>query len=99
MAQLKYITAQDSVWYLSGDLIVDCAHAVLKESQACVVKGTALTIDFEAVTDIDTSVLALVLAWTRRAKTEFYEIQFKNVPTDLKSLAALYGIEEIIQLH
>lgn len=99
MAQLKYITAQDSVWYLSGDLIVDCAHDVLKESQACDVKGTSLTIDFKAVTDVDTSVLALVLAWTRRAKTEFYEIQFKNIPNDLKSLATLYGIEEIIQFY
>jgi phospholipid transport system transporter-binding protein len=96
---MKFISAEKNRWQLFGDLICDDANTVLQESESIQIEGTQLTIDFSAVSDIDTASIALMLAWKRRAKVEFCEIEFVNVPESLKSLAVLYGVEDFIHLH
>ena len=96
---MKFISAEKNRWQLFGDLICDDANTVLQESESIQIEGTQLTIDFAAVSDIDTASIALMLAWKRRAKAEFCEIEFVNVPESLKSLAVLYGVQDFIHLH
>ncbi len=54
------------------------------------------TVNFAAVTDIDTSTISLILEWKRRAQRENQSIQFVNLPANLNSLSALYGVDELI---
>jgi phospholipid transport system transporter-binding protein len=94
-----YITAENNTWKLRGNLVVDKAETVLAESLALPMDDTALVVDFAAVNTVDTTALALVLAWKRRAKEEFSEISFINFPDNLMSLASLYGVQDFILKH
>jgi phospholipid transport system transporter-binding protein len=94
-----YITAENNTWKLRGNLVVDKAETVLAESLALPMDDTALVVDFAAVNIVDTTALALVLAWKRRAKEEFSEISFINFPDNLMSLASLYGVQDFILKH
>jgi len=92
---MAYINQQKEVWQLTGDLLMDSANAVLKES-ASLVMDDKLSIDFSKISNIDTSALALMIEWTRRAKIEFCQLSFIHVPENLKSLAVLYGVNDFL---
>lgn len=94
---MGYIVKQANVWRVSGDLHMDNANAILSESALLHMDGL-LEIDFAGVKSVDTSALALMLAWLRRAKAEFCELSFINVPENLKSLVNLYGVQATIQV-
>lgn len=95
---MAYITQQQEVWQLSGELLMDNANAVLSES-AILPMENQLTIDFSNITNIDTSALALMIEWMRRAKLEFCLVNFTHVPDNLKSLALLYGVDQILNVQ
>lgn len=92
MANILQIENQ---WQLTGELLIDNASTILAKS-APLDMAESLTIDFSGVTDADTSALSLMLAWKRRAAEAECNIQFTNVPTNLVSLAHLYGITEFV---
>lgn len=94
-----YISAEKNTWKLKGNLVVDKANLVMAESLTLPMDTTELVVDFADVNTVDTTALALVLAWKRRAKEEFSNISFINLPDNLISLAALYGIQDFIVKH
>lgn len=94
---MAYIAKQANAWRLSGDLQMDNANAILNES-ALLPMDDLINIDFADVNNIDTAALALMLAWVRRAKAEFCQLTFSNVPDNLKSLANLYSVQAILNL-
>jgi phospholipid transport system transporter-binding protein len=94
---MAYIVKQANGWRLSGDLQMDNANAVLKESELLPMYDL-INIDFSDVNNIDTAALALMLAWVRRAKAESCQISYTNVPDNLNSLANLYGVQTILNI-
>ena len=92
MAQIAQI---DHRWQLSGDVVVGSAKAILTASQGFSITSET-KVDFAQVTDIDTTALSLILEWKRRAQTENKTLSFVNLPANLNSLAALYGVNELI---
>lgn len=91
------ITLQDNQWRVAGDILVDNANAVLKESDALEITD-GLQIDFSAVNDVDTAALSLLIEWQRRALAADKRVEFKMLPKNLISLAALYGVTEFIPM-
>jgi phospholipid transport system transporter-binding protein len=89
------ITQVGNSWSISGDVLIDAATTLLAMSQALPMAADT-KIDFSAVTNIDTSTISLILEWQRRAKKENQTIQLVNLPTNLISLTALYGVAELI---
>ena len=45
---------------------------------------------------MDSTALSLLFEWRRAAKQKNLHIAFRNLPESLKSLAALYGVTELI---
>lgn len=93
---MKFINSSPDVWALSGQLVVDKAHNILQESNELSLPKAGLTLDFTNVWAVDSSAVALILAWLRRSKSEGVTLTFANVPDNLKSLIKLYGLEEVI---
>ena len=54
-------------------------------------------IDLAAVNPVDSAAVAVLLAWKRRGVAEAHPLRFANVPHTLSSLAALYGVESLIE--
>lgn len=54
------------------------------------------TVDVGEVSELDSSLLALLLAWLREAKSAGRELVFANLPEALRTIAHLYGVEELL---
>lgn len=93
---MKFINSSPDVWQLSGQLVVDKVHNVLVESQELSLPKAGLTLDFANVWMVDSSAVALILAWLRRGKSEGVALKLVNIPDNLKTLIKLYGLEEVI---
>jgi phospholipid transport system transporter-binding protein len=58
--------------------------------------GADLVIDLAAVTDVDSSALSLLLEWQREARRRNLRLTFRSLPENLKSLAALYDVADLV---
>ena len=56
-------------------------------------------IDLSGVTDMDSAALAMVLAWMRAAASGGTELRLVGVSEQLRSLAALYDLGEMLPLN
>jgi phospholipid transport system transporter-binding protein len=84
---------------LEGALSFETMPAVLAQSAAYAAQPDLpeqLTIDFSAITGVDSSAVALLLEWRRQAQQRSKTLEFVNLPANLMSLARLYGVEELI---
>lgn len=94
---MNSITQQANQWHVSGDLLMESVSTLLSQSAALAMPAE-LVVDFSAVTDADTAALSLILEWQRRALESNCKVMFANLPDNLMSLAALYGVTEFIPL-
>jgi phospholipid transport system transporter-binding protein len=58
--------------------------------------ASEVTVDLSGVTEVDSSALSLLLEWRREAGRNRRAIHFRNLPANLKSLAGLYGVTELL---
>jgi phospholipid transport system transporter-binding protein len=82
-------------WQVSGALSMDTVEAVLVASTPIALPQDGI-IDLTAVDRVDSAGVALVLAWARRAASEGTKIAFAGIPESMRSLATLYGVEELL---
>jgi len=83
-----------NAWRFEGALTFDDAAQVFEASAA--VPLPAEGIDFSGMTRADSSALAVVIALRRRAAAEGRALSLHNLPPSLRSLAIVYGVEELI---
>jgi phospholipid transport system transporter-binding protein len=53
-------------------------------------------IDLGGVTEVDSSALALLLAYLRRAKAHGAKVELRALPESLRALARLYGVDALL---
>ena len=80
---------------LQGPVTISNAAAVLEEGNR-LFAGERITVDLSGVTEVDSAAVSLLLEWRRAARRRNRTIQFVNIPGNLKSLAALYGVSELL---
>ena len=80
---------------LQGPVIISNAAAVLEEGNR-LFAGERITVDLSGVTEVDSAAVSLLLEWRRAARRRNRTIQFVNIPGNLKSLAELYGVSELL---
>jgi phospholipid transport system transporter-binding protein len=89
------IACADGRCRVEGPLTIENIAGVLEESER-LFTARDLIIDLAAVTDVDSSAVSLLLQWQRAARAGSRTISYVNLPRNLKSLAALYGVAELI---
>jgi phospholipid transport system transporter-binding protein len=82
---------------VSGPVTLANAASVLDEGRQHLAEGVR-TVDLGEVTDLDSALLALILAWLRDARAARRELAFANVPESLQTLSRLYGVEALLPL-
>ena len=80
---------------LSGPVTLENVARVLQEGVQQIRDG-ARTIDLGEVTELDSSLLAMLLAWLREAKQRNAEVAFANLPQGLETIAQLYGVDGLL---
>jgi len=80
---------------VSGPVTLANAAALLDEGRRHLAEGVR-SVDLGEVTELDSSLLALALAWLREARAAKREVAFANPPEAMQTLARLYGVEELL---
>lgn len=57
-----------------------------------------LTIDLDSVTEVDSTIVSMLLEWLRAAQKNNQALHVINMPDSLESLIQLYGVTELIPL-
>jgi phospholipid transport system transporter-binding protein len=80
---------------VSGPVTLATVAALLEEGRAQLGDGVR-TVDLAGVEELDSSALAVLLAWLRDAKLARRELAFENLPEGLTAIARLYGVAELL---
>jgi phospholipid transport system transporter-binding protein len=80
---------------VEGPLTMSNVTAVLEESKA-LFQAPQIVVDLIGVTEVDSAALSLLLEWRRLAAAEKRAIEYRNLPVNLRTLADLYGVSELL---
>ena len=80
---------------VSGPVTLANAARLLEEGRQHIAEG-ARTVDFSEVTEMDSALLALALAWLREARAARRELAFANLPESLQTISRLYGVDTLL---
>ena len=69
-----------------------------RESGLQAIDRDGLTIDLAGLEDADSSALSLLLEWQRAAKARGFRISYSGLPDNLRSLAQVYGVLDLLAL-
>ncbi len=91
------IVKQGNRYLIDGPVTLDNVGALIAEGMAF--DGDRVIVDLAGVTRADSSGLSLLLEWTRRFSGSGRQIAFANLSDNLRSLADLYGVADLIPLE
>ena len=83
---------------VSGPMTKAGAAILLAEGEAAIAEN-ALAFDLAAVTDMDSSCLAVIFGWMRAARDAGKVVRLLNPPRNLLSLAKVYGVSDLLPRH
>jgi len=81
--------------FISGPATLAQAAEVLEQGKTQLREGVRV-IDLGEVTELDSSLLAMMLAWLREAKQHGKALEFARLPADLATIAGLYGVADLL---
>lgn len=82
-----------------GPLDAETVTDLLERSEAAFRGSTSLEIDLGGVPEGDSAGLALLIEWIRRARKQNQQLHFKNLPTQIASLARISQVDELLIGH
>ena len=80
---------------VAGPITMGNVTRVLEES-APLFAAPHVVVDLSGVTDVDSSAVSLLLEWRRQARGRNGRIEYVNLPANLRSLADLYGVSDLL---
>ncbi|MGH8763636.1 MAG: STAS domain-containing protein [Nitrosospira sp.] len=89
--------SEDGKLSVEGSITVHNVVAVVERGIALFDRDD-LVIDLIHVTEVDSSAVSMLLEWQREAHRCQRRICFANTPSNLKGLAQLYGVSELLSL-
>lgn len=89
------IRRDGSAFLVEGAITMANVEEVLAEGLR-LFDGPDVRVDLGGVTEVDSSAVSLLLEWSRQAAREGRRLVFVNLTPNLRSLAALYGVSDLI---
>ena len=80
---------------LSGPITLENVVRVLDEGRQHIAEGVR-SVDLGEVTEMDSALLAMLLAWVRDARRHKRELTIANPPESLQTIARLYGVDQLL---
>ena len=81
---------------IQGRITIANANALLAEGLKLFVRD-GMAVDLSQLEEVDSSAVSLVLEWLREAQRNQRKLSFTHLPDNLKSLAPLYSVLDLIQ--
>ena len=86
---------EDNRIVVSGPVTLTNVARELEDGYAQIREG-ADAVDLAGVTELDSSLLAMLLAWLREARRLGRGLEIANLPQGLATIARLYGVVELL---
>ncbi len=83
---------------LRGELDLRSARTLWQQGVQRLSVGP-MTVDLGGVVRADSAGLAVLVAWSRQSRTSGQPLSFVNIPAQLRSLAAVSGVESLLPLE
>jgi phospholipid transport system transporter-binding protein len=80
---------------VQGPITMRNVVALLDEGRRLFADGRVV-VDLSEVSEVDSTAVSLLLQWVREAGGRGQRLEFRNLPSNLRSLATLYGVTELI---
>lgn len=96
-AELKSLGA--GRFQVSGELGFETVKGLLLSSQASFKEASQLEIDLSSITHGDSAGLALLIEWLRLAQRDGKTLRYVAMPEQLRSLARISDVEDVLPLH
>jgi phospholipid transport system transporter-binding protein len=81
---------------VAGALHFDTVSALLEPGAEAINDGRAAIIDLSAISDSDSSGLALLIEWLSIAREARRGLRYENVPEQIRELARLSDVEGLL---
>ena len=82
---------------VEGVLHFDTVASLLPAGEQAIGAGRATLIDLKDVTESDSAGLALLIEWLSYAKGAQQPLRYENVPSQIRELAHLSDIEDLLE--
>lgn len=79
--------------YASGQLNIDTASRALGAGLSLLPQGGHCRVDLGEIIDADSAGLAVLIEWLAQARARGTRLEYANLPSTLRSLAKLSGVE------
>ena len=83
---------------LAGPATLAQVAALLPQGNQQIAEGVSV-IDLGEVTDLDSSLLATLLAWLREARRLGRTLSIARIPQGLVTIAGLYGVADLLPVQ
>ena len=80
---------------VSGAVTLGNAATLLEEGRRHIAEGVQ-TVDLGEVNEMDSALLAVLLAWLRDARSRDKKLSFVNLPESLRTIAQLHGVDRLL---
>ncbi|BBP03665.1 hypothetical protein TPL01_23130 [Sulfuriferula plumbiphila] len=87
--------AENAICVLGAAVTISTTSSVLKACTEAIRQG-ARVIDFHQVNEVDSAALGLIIECRREAEHAGLALRCINLPANLRSLATLYGVLDLI---
>lgn len=96
-ASIGNVIIQDSLWQIQGPMGFGEVERLLSMTLPHISSlSKTLVIDLSQVTEVDSASVSLLMEWQRQVKSKHCELSFAHLPANLKALADVYGVSELI---
>ena len=95
-ASVGGFSSSEDGWTFGGALTLDDAAQVFQAASGLPLPQNGV-VDFSGLMQADSAALAVMIALRRRARTEGRTLQLRGLPAALRSLAVVYGVENLLE--
>jgi phospholipid transport system transporter-binding protein len=85
-------------WELSGDVTLVTVPDLFHAGVSMLRRDASVSIDMAPVKRIDSSSIALMLSWLRKAREQHAVLSFLNVPPQVQAIARLCGVLDLLPM-
>lgn len=98
MSATKLEKTAENCYALIGELNYQSVADLLKQSLVAFKESDSTVVDLAEVSHSDSAGVALLMEWQRLAMKKQQSIRFNNMPTQMRVIAQLSGVDKILAI-
>ena len=91
------ISRDGDVVRVSGPVTIDNVTAVIEAGRQAIA-GSDSVVDLSGLENVDSAAISMMLEWMRDAARAGRRVRFANLPENLRTLAKVYGVLDVLPL-